>query len=173
LAIIDDLLRYRSCMIHIDVATAEDVEIFLASAIALVATDAGRYDGEATDVRWADRSGAAYAAGVLSGDNLVLLARDGDMVTGHLVGRLYGPSSVHPVRGAELESIHVYPEHRSAGIGSRLVEAFLAWAADHGAVRASVTAYAANEAAVRFYARHGFAIRSVVADRWITPAEPA
>ena len=160
-------------MIHIDVATAEDVESFLASAIALVATDAGHYDRQATDVSWADRFGAAYAADVLSGDNVVLLARDGDIVTGHLVGRLYGPSSVHPIRGAELESIHVYPGHRSAGIGSRLVGAFLAWAAEHGAVRASVTAYAANEAAVRFYARHGFAIRSVVADRWISPAEPA
>jgi GNAT superfamily N-acetyltransferase len=160
-------------VIHIDVATAEDVEVFLASAIALVATDAGRYDGEATDVGWADRSGAAYAADALSADNVVLLARDGGTVTGHLVGRLYGPSSVHPVRGAELESIHVYPGNRSAGIGSRLIEAFLAWAAEHGAVRASVTAYAANEAALRFYARHGFTIRSVVADRWISPAGPA
>ena len=137
----------------------------LASAIALVHTDAGRYDAEATDVSWADRSGAAYAAGALSGDNVVLLARDGDTVAGHLVGRLYGPSSVHPVRGAELESLHVYPRFRGTGVGSRLMEAFLAWAAEHGASRASVTAYAANEAALRFYQRHGFAVRSVIADR--------
>lgn len=149
-------------------ATAEDTEAFLASAVALVSTDAGRFDAQATDVGWAARSGAAYAAGALSGDNVVLLARDGDTVMGHLVGRLYGPSSVHPVRGAELESVHVYPEHRGTGIGSRLIEAFLAWAAQRGAVRASVTAYAANEAALRFYARHGFAVRSVVADRWIS-----
>jgi ribosomal protein S18 acetylase RimI-like enzyme len=71
------------------------------------------------------------------------------------------------VRGAELESIHVYPQFRGSGIGSRLVEAFLAWAAEHGAVRASVTAYAANESAIRFYERHGFTVRSLVADRWI------
>jgi ribosomal protein S18 acetylase RimI-like enzyme len=154
-------------VIRIDVATVADTEAFLASAIALVASDAGRYDTQATDVNWADRSGAAYAANVFSGDNVVLLARDSNTVAGHLVGRLYGPSSVHPVRGAELDSIHVYPQFRAAGTGSRLVEAFLAWAAEHGAVRASVTAYAANEPALRFYARHGFAVRSVIADRWI------
>jgi ribosomal protein S18 acetylase RimI-like enzyme len=39
-----------------------------------------------------------------------------------------------------------------------------------GAVRATVNAYASNEAALRFYARHGFAVRSIVADRPITPA---
>jgi len=154
---------------HIDVATADDAEAVLASAVALVATDAGRYDAQATDVRWAAHTGAAYVAGTLAGDNVVLLARDGDTVAGHLVGRLYGPTSVHPVRGAELESIHVYPQHRGTGIGSRLIEAFLAWAAEHGAVRASVTAYAANEAALSFYAGHGFAVRSVIADRWIGP----
>lgn len=86
-------------------------------------------------------------------------------VAGHLVGRLYGPGSVHPVRGADLESIHVYPAHRSAGIGSLLIEAFPAWASERGAFRASVTAYAENEAALRFYRRHGFTVRSVTADR--------
>ncbi|HZM77472.1 MAG TPA: GNAT family N-acetyltransferase [Candidatus Limnocylindrales bacterium] len=155
--------------IRIDVATAEDAEAFLASAVALVTTDAGRYDAQATDVGWATRTGAAYVAGALSGANIVLLARDGDTITGHLVGRMYGPTSVHPVRRADIESIHVYPEHRGTGIGSRLVEAFFAWAAEHGAVRVSVTAFAANEAALRFYARHGFAVRSVVHDRWIGP----
>jgi GNAT superfamily N-acetyltransferase len=160
-------------VIRIDVATAADTAAVLASAIALVATDAGRYDPDATDVDWAERSGAAYVADALSGDNVVLLARDGDTVAGHLVGRLCAPSTVHPVRVAEMESIHVYPEHRGAGIGSRLVEAFVAWAARHGAARASVTAYAANEAALRFYARHGFVIRSVVADRLLVPVGPA
>jgi len=106
-----------------------------------------------------------YVAGALMTDNLVLLARDGDLVAGRLVGRLSGPGSVHPIRQAELESIHVYPAYRGAGIGSRLVEAFLAWAAAHGAVRATVTAYAANEAALRLCARYGFAVRSVIADR--------
>ena len=60
-----------------------------------------------------------YVAGALMTDNLVLLARDGDLVAGRLVGRLSGPGSVHSIRQAELESIHVYPAYRGAGIGSR------------------------------------------------------
>lgn len=152
-------------MIRIDVATIEDAKAFLASSVALVATDAGCYDPDATDVDWAARSGETYVAGALSGDSVVLLARDDEAVVGHLVGRLTGPSSVHPICGAELESIHVYPDHRSRGIGSLLVDAFLTWATEHGAERATVTAYSANTAALRFYSRHGFATRSVILDR--------
>ena len=87
-----------------------------------------------------------------------------DEVVGHLVGRLCWPGSVHPVRVAILESIHVYPCHRNCGVGDQLMTAFLAWAAKKGAQRATVTAYAANNGAQRFYARHGFAVRSVTLD---------
>ena len=69
-----------------------------------------------------------------------------------------------PIRVAELESIHVYPAHRNRGAGEQLMTAFLVWAAGKGAQRATVTAYAANDGARRFYARHGFALKSVVLD---------
>jgi len=152
--------------IRVDVATRDDISEIIASADALVATDAGRYDPDATDLGWAVRTGSAYATSLLaSDDSLVLIARDGDAVIGHLVARMYGPGSVHPIRGAELESIHVYPEHRGRGSGEQLVNGFLAWAADRGAQRASVTAYADNEGAQRFYARLGFALKSVILDR--------
>jgi GNAT superfamily N-acetyltransferase len=95
---------------------------------------------------------------------LVLLARDGTEVAGHLVGRLKGPGSVHPIRAADLESIHVYAAHRNRGIGDKLMTAFLAWATEKGAQRATVTAYAANDGARRFYARHRFAVRTVTLD---------
>ncbi|HEY1488802.1 MAG TPA: GNAT family N-acetyltransferase [Micromonosporaceae bacterium] len=156
----------------VEVATDADIPAIIASAEALVATDAGRYDADATDLGWAARTGPAYCQALLSSDdNLVLLAResgdDGEngVVVGHLVARLGGPSSVHPVRVAELESIHVYPDHRGRGVGERLVAEFLVWAGRKGADRASVTAYAANAGALRFYQRHGFAPRSVVLDR--------
>jgi GNAT superfamily N-acetyltransferase len=93
-----------------------------------------------------------------------LLARDDNEVAGHLVGRISGPGSVHPIRVADLESVHVYPAHRNRGVGERLATAFLAWATEKGAQRATVTAYAANDGARRFYARHGFAVRSVTLD---------
>ena len=158
---------YRSGVpIRVEVATRDHISQIIASADALVATDAGRYDPDATDLSWAARTGSAYATSLLaSDDSLVLIARDGDAVIGHLVAHMYGPGSVHPIRVAELESIHVYPEYRGRGIGGQLVSGFLTWAVDSGAQRASVTAYAANGGAQRFYARQGFALKSVILDR--------
>lgn len=151
--------------IWIGAAAKDDIPDILASADALVATDAGVHDAAATNLGWAQKTGIAYCTSLLADDdNLVLLARDGGELVGHLVGRLRGPGSVHPIRVADLESIHVYPAHRGQGVGEQLMAAFLAWAAGKGAQRATVTAYAANDGAQRFYARHGFTARSVVLD---------
>jgi ribosomal protein S18 acetylase RimI-like enzyme len=152
--------------VRIEIATHADIAGVLASAQALVATDAGRYDSAATNLDWAAQTGLAYVTAHLDSDaSLLLVARHLDAVIGHLVGRLYGPSSVHPIRAADLESIHVHPEHRRHGVGRRLLSQFFTWAADRGAQRVSVTAYAANQEAQRFYARHGFSPRSVILDR--------
>jgi len=151
--------------IRISTATTDDLPEIIASVDALVATDGGMHNAAATNLRWAAENGSAYYTSLLAdSDNLVLLARDGDQVAGHLVGRLGGPGSMHPIRVADLESIHVYPAHRSRGVGEQLVTAFLAWATEKGAQRAMVTAYAANDGARRLYARHGFAVRSVTMD---------
>jgi ribosomal protein S18 acetylase RimI-like enzyme len=151
--------------ISVTTAAPGDIPELLASAAALVAADAGQHDATATNLGWAAQAGVEYCQALLaSRDNLVLLARDGDDVVGHLVGRLGGPGSLHPIRIAELESIHVYPAHRGRGVGRHLMTAFLAWAAERGAQRVTVTAYAANDGAQRFYARYGFAPRSVILD---------
>lgn len=55
--------------------------------------------------------------------------------------------------------------HRRDGAGARLVEAFLAWAAEQGAGHTEVTAYTDNTDALRFYARRGFAPRLVTLRR--------
>jgi GNAT superfamily N-acetyltransferase len=62
--------------------------------------------------------------------------------------------------------------HNAAATNLRWATAFLAWAVDKGAQRATVTAYAANDGARRFYARHGFAVRTVTLDLDLPP-EPA
>jgi len=149
--------------IRISTATTDDLAEIVASVDSLFATDAGAHNAAATNLRWASENGIAYYTSLLAdSDNLVLLARDDNEVAGHLVGRISGPGSVHPIRVADLESVHVYPPHRN--VGEQLVTAFLAWAAEKGAQRATVTAYAANDGARRFYARHGFAVRSVTLD---------
>jgi GNAT superfamily N-acetyltransferase len=144
---------------------SSDVSSIVESAAALFGTDALRHDAAATNLDWPQREGHTYYAELLdNADALVLIARDGADVTGHLVGRLRGPSTVHPIRVADLESIHVHAAYRGEGIGQQLLSAFLKWAAGKGAQRAAVTAYAANAGAQRFYARHGFTPRSVTMD---------
>jgi GNAT superfamily N-acetyltransferase len=113
--------------IRISIATTDDLPQIVASVDALSATDAGAHNAAATNLRWASENGIAYYTSLLAdGNNLVLLARDDNEVAGHLVGRISGPGSVHPIRVADLESVHVYPAHRDRGVGERLATAFLA-----------------------------------------------
>jgi GNAT superfamily N-acetyltransferase len=152
--------------VRIEQATRDDIPALLACAQALVATDAARYDATATNLDWAATTGAAYCDGILNNpDNVAFLATAETDVIGHLVGRLGRPSSVHPIRVADLESIYVDPAHRGRGVGQLLVDAFVAWATEKGADRTSVTVYAANDGAQRFYRRNGFAPASVVLHR--------
>jgi len=91
--------------VHIEGATRDDLAEIIASADALVASDAGHHDPAATDLTRATRTGSASATSLLAGDdNLVLLARDVETVTGHLIGRPRGPGSGQPIRVAELEA---------------------------------------------------------------------
>ena len=126
------------------------------SVAALFKEDGGRHDAT-VDLVWPAREGAAYYSSLM-GDQacLLVLARDGDRVVGHLVGKLNDPSPIRTGRSAVLESMRVAPSSRRAGTGSLLVRHFLAWARQRGAEHASVTAYAANDTAQRLYERHGF-----------------
>ena len=109
--VVGESRTYRACIaLIIETATADDMPAIIASADALIAADAGRYDADATNLGWAAQTGRTYCKALLaSDDNLVLLARDGDQVFGHLVARLGSPSSVYPIRTAELESIQFIP----------------------------------------------------------------
>lgn len=148
--------------IAVNAAAEDDIGSLITSVAGLFLEDGGRRDS-LIDTSWPARDGAAYYSALLNDQNCLLaLARDGGQVIGHLVGRLSGPDSVRLGRVAVLESMRVAPGSRRAGVGSLLVRHFLTWARDHGARQASVTAYAANDAAQRFYERHGFQPISVV-----------
>jgi len=148
--------------ISVSAARAADIDAFVASVDGLFHEDGGRHD-PFLDTGWPGREGSAYYADIVDDPNCLLaVARDGDRVVGHLVGKLVGPDSIKLDRFAVLESIRVDPGTRGQGVGSLLVAEFLAWARRNEAAVASVTAYAANDGAQRFYARHGFAPASVV-----------
>jgi GNAT superfamily N-acetyltransferase len=142
--------------------TSDDLDALVASVAGLFSEDAGQHD-TSVNLNWPAREGAAYYSKLINDPAcLVLLARDDDRVVGHLVGKLTGPSSIQTTRTAVLESLRVTPDSRQVGVGSLLVTHFLDWARGSGAQRASVTAFAANDTAQRFYARHGFVPASVI-----------
>ncbi len=150
------------CMgVTIRTAAKADLDEVVALSIALFAEDAGQRDLY-TDLGWPEREGREYFGGLLSGPSTrCWLAEVDGTICGSLVGRINRDSTVRPVRVAELESMYVRPEYRSAGVGAALVAEFFEWARSRGAQRAAVTAYAANDRAIAFYERNGFQPRSV------------
>jgi GNAT superfamily N-acetyltransferase len=117
-------------------------------------------------VDWPVRHGEAYFRDLAVGNHgTCWVADESGRVCGYLVGRMRPRGDVRTVRVAELEEMYVAPDRRCAGIGGRLVAAFLDWARASGADRVAVTAYATNERALAFYRRHGFGPRSVSLER--------
>ena len=132
--------------------------------------DAGRRD-PSMNVRWPEEEGAEYFARFVGGGpDLCLLAESAGEAIGYLAGRVREGTALMPGRAADLESMYVREEYRSRGVGARLVGEFLEWAGSQGAVRATVTAYAANERAVRFYEGMGFRPKSVSLERGLNGA---
>lgn len=150
---------------RISVAGTKNVETLVDLNSSLFLEDAGTRDPH-MDLSWPANHGREHFLGLLDNEAaLCLLAFSEDSVVGYLAGYVKGPTALRPVRIAELQSMYVRRPKRSRGVGSRLVDEFVAWARDRGAARVSVTAYATNERAVRFYERVGFESRSVTLER--------
>jgi GNAT superfamily N-acetyltransferase len=146
-----------------------DLAALVGSLAGLWRDDAGRHDPTVSPT-WPHRAGADYYRDLLADpDGLVLAARAGDGpaggIVGHLVGRFVAADDFRTVSTAVLESMQVSSDLRGQGVGGRLVDAFLAWAAERGSGRASVTANAGNTAAQAFYRRHGFVPAAVTLRR--------
>ena len=137
-------------------AGVDDMADIVELSAILFQEDAGERD-PTVNLRWPEDEGREYFAGLVDGESSVcLLAEIGGDVVGYLAGRLREGTSLRPGKTAELESMCVREEHRGRGMGEGLIEEFFAWAGARGAERATVTAYAANERAIRLYERRGF-----------------
>ena len=142
-------------------ARTEDVEDIGALSAALFEEDAGTRD-PFTNVGWPGEEGREHFLRLVRRDGAVcLLAVVEEATVGYLAGYVREPSSLRPVSIAELESMYVLEDYRGQGLGERLVDRFCAWALERGSRRVSVTAYSANEGALRFYERVGFEPKSV------------
>jgi GNAT superfamily N-acetyltransferase len=91
----------------------------------------------------------------------ILALREGKTVVG-MVNLLFTVSTALGGRVAILEDMVVRPDCRSRGAGSMLLEAALAFARSSGCLRVTLLTDAANEAAQRFYKRHGFSRSDMV-----------
>jgi GNAT superfamily N-acetyltransferase len=85
----------------------------------------------------------------------ILLLRDGAEVAG-MVSLLYTISTARGGRVALLEDMVIRPERRGGGYGAILLQAAIAHAKAAGCSRITLLTDHANQAAIRFYRRHGF-----------------
>jgi GNAT superfamily N-acetyltransferase len=138
-------------------ATMADIDGLVASGSALFIEDGVARD-RLRNPGWPQEHALDYEKGTLADPNvLVLVAEHHGTVLGHLTGVFYAGSVMWTAPRAHLISLNVLTPWRGQKVGAQLVEQFRTWAKDRGAVQLRVTAYAANEDAIRFYRRHGFA----------------
>lgn len=139
-----------------------DVPGLVELSAALFAEDGARRD-RLRNAGWPQDNGRPWIEDLLtSPDALVLVAAgSGGQAVGHLIGHFYAASAMWTGPRTELVSMYVSPRYRGRNLGGRLVEEFFGWSRERGASRFHVSAYAANEAAIRFYRRHGFTPLSV------------
>jgi len=150
--------------VRIRVAAAGDEPGLVAVLAGLFAEDPGTRDPSVSQ-EWPHRAGLSSVKAWMADTNrLVLAATDGAAIVGILTGILTEPTDYRPVRVATLHSLYVSSAYRDRGVGSQLVAEFRSWARNRRAQRMSVTAYAANTDAIRFYQRHAFAPRLLELD---------
>lgn len=142
-------------------AESGDVGALVRLSSALFREDAGIRDPY-TDVGWPREHGRDRFLSLVSHkDALCLLAKSGRAPVGYLSGYVGEPTTVRPVKVAELQSMYVQASDRGRGVGSALLAEFLPWAGYRAVERVAVTAYASNGDALRFYARRGFRPMSI------------
>ena len=141
--------RYR-------LAIENDVPTIVELNYELFREDGGQRDAS-MNVEWPRQSGAAYFPSfVRDKERYAAVAEVGDRVVGYLVGYVIPKSTLYTTVRAELESMYVRREDRGKGVGAQLAEDFVEWARSKGAEEILVTAYSANEDAIRFYRQQGF-----------------
>jgi GNAT superfamily N-acetyltransferase len=98
----------------------------------------------------------AALAEIASGAGAVLVAQLDEEVVGVCQLIVFRHLQARGGRCAEIESVHVHPDRRGAGIGRVLMEAAIARARELGCYRVQLTSNQARPDAHRFYATLGF-----------------
>ncbi len=85
----------------------------------------------------------------------ILVLREGDAPVA-MVNLLFTVSTACGGKVAVLEDMIVDPARRGRGLGGKLLQAAITLARSQGCLRVTLLTDHANDAAIRFYQRHGF-----------------
>jgi len=96
----------------------------------------------------------------------ILVLRDGLSIIG-MVNLLFTVSTALGGRVAILEDMVIRPQYRGTGAGHMLLEAAIGLVKSSGCRRITLLTDATNDAAQRFYRRHGFNISEMVPMRLV------
>lgn len=141
---------------HIRQAAADDITELVVLNAALFQEDGGTRDPY-MNLNWPKEEGGEYFLRLVLGtDSVCFLAEHDGVIIGYLAGYIRKWNSLRPIQIAELESMYIKRAYRCRGAGTQLANHFLKWSIKNGALRISVTAYAANWDAIGFYRRLGF-----------------
>lgn len=108
-----------------------------------------------------ERAADALAGAIAADDSAVLVAENDD---GQLVGLCTAYLDLHSVRFGPrcwVEDLAVDPDHRSLGIGARLLDEARRWASARGASHLELDTVEARTDAQRFYERERPSWRSI------------
>lgn len=91
----------------------------------------------------------------------ILVLREGDAIIG-MANLLFTISTACGGKVCMLEDVIVRPEQRGHGLGTALLEAAIAVAQREGCLRITLLTDRANDGAIRFYQRNGFALSEMM-----------
>ncbi len=136
-------------------ATADDIPQ-LCTLLAILFTQEADFEPDATKQSAALRQIIARPE-----TGRILVARDGGVIAG-MVNLLFTVSTACGGKAALLEDMIVHPARRGNGLGSKLLQAAIKLARSENCLRLTLLTDRANDAAIRFYQRHGFGISAML-----------
>jgi len=138
-------------------ATIADLELLLELSTGLLEHDAN-FDAT-LDKSWAKgpHGREMFINRITKNDGVVYIAEVANKVVGYIIGGLIEPDTFRNIKTmADLEEIFVDSNYRHYHVGSVLMENFHEWCKAQLVEKLSVSVYAQNQNAIKFYKKVGF-----------------
>ncbi len=148
-------------MFEIQEATQIDCEPIVRLSYALFQEDAGTRD-HTVNLEWAKAHGQAHYSQMIDSPQAVcFVAVVGKKMVGFLAGYTREATDTRLVKTADLQSLYIEEAFRGQGLGTALTQQFVNWTSAQQVDTVTVSAYYANQKAVDFYQKLGFAPKNI------------